>query len=98
MLISWDFFASCEYNFAQWAKLEQEVENMKSTKSTNTKSAKSTKSNCAGSKGKSSNCSNSKKSTKNSSEEGEGDPQGSYTGNPIGWGKYADPVQDVDDL
>ena len=72
---------------------------MKSTKSTNTKSAKNTKSsNCAGSKGKgSSNCS-AKKSTKNSAQEEEGDPLGSYTGNPIGWGKYADPVQDVDDL
>ena len=73
---------------------------MKSTKSSNTKSAKNTKSsNCSGAKGKgASNCSNSKRSTKNSAQEEEGDPQGSYTGNPIGWGKYEEPVQDVDDL
>ena len=73
---------------------------MKSTKSTNTKSAKSTntKSNCSGSKSKSSNCSGSKKNSKNSSQEDEGDPLGSYTGNPVGWGKYAEPVQDADDL
>ena len=73
---------------------------MKTTKSSNTKSAKNTKSsNCSNSKGKgASNCSNTKKNAKNSSQEDEGDPFGSYTGNPLGWGKYADPVQDVDDL
>ena len=73
---------------------------MKSTKSSSTKSTKNTKSNsCSQTKGKgASNCSGSKKNCKNSSQEEEGDPQGSYTGNPIGWGKYADPVQDVDDL
>ena len=73
---------------------------MKSTKSSNTKSAKNTKSsNCSQTKGKgASNCSSSKKNAKNSSQEEEGDPLGSYTGNPIGWGKYDEPVQDADDL
>lgn len=33
-----------------------------------------------------------------SSSESDADPDGSYTGNPVGWGKYAKPVQDVDDL
>ena len=72
---------------------------MKATKNSSTKSTKNTKSsNCSNSKGKgSSNCCNSK-SSKNSSEESDSDPQGSYTGNPVGWGKYAEPVQDVDDL
>jgi hypothetical protein len=32
------------------------------------------------------------------SGESETDPDGSYTGNPLGWGMYAQPVQDVDDL
>ena len=74
---------------------------MKSTKqSTNTKSANNSKSNnCSNGKGKgASNCSNSKKNAKNSSQEDEGDPFGSYTGNPLGWGKYEEPVQDADDL
>ena len=76
---------------------------MKSTKnSTNTKSAKSTKGCCNSSAKKTSNCSSKKsggaRNSKNSSQEDESDPFGSYTGNPLGWGKYADPVQDVDDL
>ena len=77
---------------------------MKSTKnSTNTKSAKSSKG-CCNSSTKNTISISSKKSgggtknSKNSSQEDEGDPFGSYTGNPLGWGKYADPVQDVDDL
>ena len=74
---------------------------MKSTKNTGNKTAKNTKtSGCSNSKSKSSDCccGGSKRNSKNSSQEEEGDPQGSYTGNPIGWGKYAEPVQDVDDL
>ena len=58
----------------------------KNTKSKNTKSSNSSntgKKNCKGSK---------------SSSESDSDPSGSYTGNPVGWGKYADPVQDADDL
>lgn len=36
---------------------------------------------------------------KNSSQqESEADPFGSYTGNPVGWGVGATPIQDVDDL
>ena len=104
MLFNWDQYMQnlrfAEYFAVYWANFEQEVEKMKSTKnSSNTKSTKSTKSNCSQSKGKgASNCSGSKKNSKNSSQEDEGDPQGSYTGNPIGWGKYAEPVQDADDL
>ena len=58
----------------------------KNTKSKNTKST-----NCSSSSKK--NCKNSKSST-----ESDSDPSGSYTGNPVGWGKYAIPVQDADDL
>ena len=75
---------------------------MKSTKSTNTKQAKSTKGCCSSSAKKTSNCSSKKsggaKNSKHSSQEEESDPFGSYTGNPLGWGKYAEPVQDADDL
>ncbi len=39
-----------------------------------------------------------RKHQKTSSSESENDPDGSYTGNPVGWGKGAMPVQDVDDL
>ena len=76
---------------------------MKSTKNcSNTKSTKNAKG-CGDTKAKgASNCSSKKsgasKNCKNSSQEDEGDPLGSYTGNPVGWGKYADPVQDADDL
>ena len=77
---------------------------MKSTKNcTNTKSAKTTKG-CSNSGAKNTSNTSSNKSSggtrnsKNSSQEDESDPFGSYTGNPLGWGKYADPVQDVDDL
>ena len=76
---------------------------MKSTKnSSNTKSAKNAKG-CCNSGSKNTGSGSSKKSgggthSKNSSQEDEGDPFGSYTGNPVGWGKYAEPVQDVDDL
>lgn len=38
------------------------------------------------------------KNSKSDSSESESDPLGSYTGNPVGFGKYADPVQDADDL
>lgn len=76
---------------------------MKSTKnSTSTKSTKSAKGCDCGSKNTS--ASSSKKSgggsrnSKNSSQEEDSDPFGSYTGNPVGWGKYAEPVQDADDL
>ena len=72
---------------------------MKSTKNSNTKAPKNTKNSSSQGKGKgASNCSCSKSNSKNSSEESDSDPQGSYTGNPVGWGKYAEPVQDVDDL
>lgn len=73
---------------------------MKSTKNTTGKSASNAKtSGCSNSKSKTSNCcGGSKRNSKSSEQEEEGDPQGSYTGNPIGWGKYADPVQDADDL
>ncbi len=75
---------------------------MKSTKNTGTKPAKNTQTSGSTSgtgKGKSSDCcGSSKRNSKNSSQEEEGDPLGSYTGNPTGWGKYADPVQDADDL
>lgn len=73
---------------------------MKSTKNTSSKPAKNTKtSGCSNSKSKSSDCcGGSKRNSKSSSQEEEGDPQGSYTGNPIGWGKFAEPVQDADDL
>ncbi|MGN1040344.1 MAG: hypothetical protein ACI4QL_02840 [Candidatus Fimimonas sp.] len=49
---------------------------------------------------KTSNNSNSKKSQKSakSSQESDTDPSGSYTGNPVGWGKNARPEQDADDL
>ena len=77
---------------------------MKSTKnSSNTKSTSGAKG-CCNSGAKNTGNSSSKKSgggsrnSKNSSQEDEGDPFGSYTGNPLGWGKYAEPVQDVDDL
>lgn len=69
---------------------------MKSTKNCSG-TAKNTKSKNT----KTNNCSNTTKNSKNaksSSTEGESDPDGSYTGNPIGWGKYAEPVQDADDL
>ena len=76
---------------------------MKSTKnSSSTKSAKGAKG-CCNSSAKHSTGSATKKpggarNAKNSSQEDESDPLGSYTGNPLGWGKYAQPVQDVDDL
>lgn len=68
---------------------------MKSTKNCSG-TAKKTKSKNT----KTNNCSNTTKNSKNakSATEGESDPDGSYTGNPIGWGKYAEPVQDADDL
>ena len=68
---------------------------MKSTKNCSG-TAKNTKSKNT----KSSNSSNSaKKNCKSSnSSESDSDPSGSYTGNPVGWGKYAEPVQDADDL
>ena len=66
-----------------------------------TKNCSGTAKNSKSKSGKSSNCSNtSKKNSKDSksSSESDSDPSGSYTGNPVGWGKYADPVQDADDL
>lgn len=38
------------------------------------------------------------KNSKSDSSESDSDPLGSYTGNPAVFGKYADPVQDADDL
>ena len=77
---------------------------MKSTKnSSGTKSAKGAKG-CSNTSAKKSNCSGAKsscgraKTSRNSSQEEDSDPYGSYTGNPVGWGKYAEPVQDADDL
>lgn len=69
---------------------------MKSTKNCSG-TAKNTKSKNTKSTGSSNSSKKSSKSQK-SSQEGDSDPLGSYTGNPIGWGKYADPVQDADDL
>ena len=71
---------------------------MKSTKNASTKSAKNTKTGSSNCKNKTSDCGGSKRNSKSSSQEDESDPQGSYTGNPIGWGKFAEPVQDADDL
>ena len=60
------------------------------------------KSNSTKSNSKSTGCSNSKKTGKSckktDSQESSSDPDGSYTGNPIGQGKYSVPVQDADDL
>ena len=77
---------------------------MKSTKnSSNTKSAKGAKG-CSNTSAKKTNstaknsCGGGSRTGKHSSQEEESDPFGSYTGNPLGWGKYADPVQDADDL
>ena len=71
---------------------------MNSTKSTGTRTSNTKTSN------KTKGCSNKScgkyitKNSKSSAQESESDPSGSYTGNPVGWGKYADPVQDADDL
>lgn len=57
--------------------------------------------NCGNSKtaGRKSSCGGKTSSkSKKSSQESENDPSGSYTGNPVGWGKDAVPVQDADDL
>ncbi len=43
--------------------------------------------------GRASNC----RGCKNNMESKE-DPDGSYTGNPVGLGKYEQPIQDADDL
>ena len=63
---------------------------------------KSNKTNSTKTNTKSTGCSNSRKSgktcKKSNSQESKGDPDGGYTGNPIGDGEYAKPVQDVDDL
>ena len=59
---------------------------------------KSTK-NCNGTKSCSKKNSAGKSAKKaRSSQESESDPSGSYTGNPIGWGIDALPVQDANDL
>lgn len=78
---------------------------MNSTKSTGTKSSNAkTTGKTKGCSNKASNCSNCggkssrSKNSKSSAQESDSDPSGSYTGNPVGWGKYADPVQDADDL
>lgn len=67
------------------------TQSAKSNTKTNAKSNGKTKgaSNCSGKKAS--------KQSKNS-QESDTDPAGSYTGNPVGWGKYAVPVQDADDL
>ncbi|MCM1042971.1 MAG: hypothetical protein NC350_02035 [Corallococcus sp.] len=62
-------------------------------KTTKTNSTKKTNGKSSGSSAKKA-CGK-KTSNKQSSSS---DPDGSYTGNPLGWGKYAEPVQDVDDL
>ena len=57
--------------------------------------------NCGNSKtaGRKSSCGGKTSSkSKKSSQESESDPSGSYTGNPVGWGKDDVPVQDADDL
>lgn len=76
---------------------------MNSTKSTGTKSSNTKTSNktkgCSGKASNTSNCGKSRsKNSKSSAQESDSDPLGSYTGNPMGWGKYEDPVQDADDL
>ena len=65
---------------------------MKTTKNCNSNGCKSTKSK--------STTGTSRKSTKSArnTQQSESDPDGSYTGNPVGWGKYEQPVQDADDL
>ena len=63
---------------------------MKNTKNcSGTKTTKNTKSKTTGA---------SKSTSKSKSQESESDPFGSYTGNPVGFGKYEKPVQDADDL
>ncbi|MBQ2804896.1 MAG: hypothetical protein IJD18_01675 [Clostridia bacterium] len=63
---------------------------MKNTKNcSGTKTTKNTKSKTTGA---------SKSTSKSKSQESESDPFGSYTGNPVGFGKYEQPVQDADDL
>ena len=63
---------------------------MKNTKNcSGTKTTKNTKSKTTGA---------SKSTSKSKSQESESDPFGSYTGNPVGLGKYEQPVQDADDL
>ena len=57
--------------------------------------------NCGNSKtaGRKSSCGGKTSSkSKKSAQESESDPSRSYTGNPVGWGKDAVPVQDADDL
>lgn len=54
--------------------------------------------NSTNSKSKKGNASKGCKGSKSASESTDSDPDGSYTGNPSGWGKYARPVQDADDL
>lgn len=68
--------------------------NCHGTKSCSNKTTtnKTTTGGCCGAK------KNEKTSSKKSADESDADPSGSYTGNPVGWGKYAKPVQDVDDL
>ncbi len=58
---------------------------------------KSTK-NCNGTKCKSTKSKSNKSKANKNSQESSTDPDGSYTGNPIGFGRYEMPVQDADDL
>lgn len=71
---------------------------MKSTKNTANKNSsgksKNGKTTCSCGKG---GCCG-RASQKETDSESEADPFGSYTGNPNGFGKYEQPVQDADDL
>ncbi len=64
--------------------------NQSATKNCTKKNCKSTKT---------SDCGGGARKTRNSADtESDSDPLGSYTGNPVGLGKYEKPVQDADDL
>ncbi len=76
---------------------------MKNTTSTKKNTSNSKAKNCSNSKSTkgTKNCSNSKSDSSNSCDDCPGgvdtDPLGSYTGNPRGFGKYAEPVEDACD-
>lgn len=69
----------------------------KNCNGSNTKARNTTAKNCKNkTNGGATNCG--KNTRNNSDSESDSDPFGSYTGNPSGFGKYAEPVQDADDL
>lgn len=72
---------------------------MKTTKSKSTSTTNTKRSDC---KSRATNSTHTtqknKKSANRSSSESQSDPYGSYTGNPVGMGKFELPIQDADDL